>query len=168
MSEGYHKTASLITDVLNEADCSYKTYEHDPVRTSEEAAAIRPEYTIAQGAKALIVRIKRKNFPKDKEKQLVQIVVPGDAKFDPKKVRQELNAKDVRFALEEEVIKITNGVVPGGVPPFGNLFGLPVYADKSLLENEEIIFNAGDRRFSIAMKSEDYLLVVEPEVVEVV
>jgi len=196
MSE-YHQTVARIKDMLDEHAVSYLTYEHEPVRTSEEAAAIRPEYTLTQGAKALIVRIKQKGVrqssglsqevasnsdprkngdnlnssskePKEEEKQFVQIVVPGDAKFDPKKVRQVLNAKDIRFATPAEVSEITNGVQPGGVPPFGNLFGLPMYVEETLLNNDEIIFNAGDRRVSIAMKSIDYLAVVKPTVVAIV
>lgn len=164
----YHKTVQKIKDLLDAAGTAYKCFEHEPVRTSEEAAAIRPEYTISQGAKALIVRIKKKNVSPEEEKQFVQIVVPGDAKFDPKKARAVLDAKDIRFATPEEVGEITGGVVPGGVPPFGILWDLPVYVEETLLNNDEIIFNAGDRSFSIAVKSEDYTKVVAPEVVSII
>jgi len=164
----YHPTVEKITQLLDRHGVEYKTFEHEPVRTSEEAAALRPEYSINQGAKALIVRIKKKGTEKKAEKQFVQIVVPGDSKFSPSKARQALNAKDIRFALPEEVSEITNGVVPGGVPPFGNLFGIEVYVDKTLLDNEEIIFNAGDRSFSIAIRSEDYINIVKPYVVSIV
>lgn len=167
MSE-YHSTVQKIKDLLDQHDVAYKTFEHEAVRTSEEAAAIRPEYSITQGTKALIVRVKKKGLPKEEEKQFVQIVVPGDAKFDPKKARHALDVKDIRFATPEEVSEITDGVVPGGVPPFGNVFGIPVYIDQQCLEHEEVIFNAGDRRYSIALKSQDLLTVVKPEVVEVV
>jgi len=164
----YHPTVEKIKSFLDEHECIYVCFEHGPVRTSEEAAAIRPEYSISQGAKALIVRIKRKNVPKDEQKQFVQIVVPGDAKFDPKKARHALNAKDIRFATPEEVAEITNGIVPGGVPPFGNLFGLEVYAEQTLLDNDEIIFNAGDRSYSIAIRSAAYTKAVQPQIVDII
>jgi len=164
----YHPTVQQIKDLLDQHNVEYKTFEHEEVRTSEEAAAVRPEYNLSQGAKALIVRIKRKNVPPESEKQFVQLVVPGDTKFDPKKARAALDAKDIRFATEDEVFKITTGVKPGGVPPFGNLFGLNVYLDKSLLQHDETIFNAGDRRYSIALKTQDYLKVVNPSVVSIV
>jgi len=160
----YHKTVELIKNLLDEHGVAYKTFEHEAVRTSEEAAAIRPEYSISQGAKALIIRVK----DRENNKSFAQVVVPGDAKFDPKKVRAVLGAKDIRFATPEEVSELTDGIVPGGVPPFGNLFGLTVVAERTLFDNEEIIFNAGDRCFSIAMKSEDYLNVVEPTVAELI
>ena len=95
-------------------------------------------------------------------------MVPGDCKFDPKKAREALHAKDIRFALESEVLEITDGVKPGGVPPFGIIWNIPVFVEESLLENQEIIFNAGDRCFSIAMSSTDYVDVVKPVVVSVV
>lgn len=165
---GYHAVVARIADVLEQEHCSFKTFEHEEVRTSEEAAAVRPGYTLAQGAKALIVRAKLRNVPKEKEKQFVQVIVPGDAKFDTAKLRAVLDAKDIRFATPEEVGEITGGIQPGGVPPFGNLFGLSVYVDDSLLRHEEIVFNAGDRRFSIALRTEDWLRVVSPSVVSVV
>ncbi len=50
------------------------------------------------------------------------------------------------------------------MPPFGNLFELDVVVDPGLMENEEIIFNAGDRSVSIAMKSSDYVSIVNPKI----
>ena len=60
--------------------------------------------------------------------------------------------------------QLTNGVQPGGVPPFGNLFGLEVVVDPQLLQNEKIVFNAGDRSFSVGMKSADYQRIVAPRI----
>lgn len=160
----YHATVARIMELLTKENCTFKTFEHEEVRTSEEAAKVRPGYTLAQGAKALIVRAKLQGG----ERVFAQVVVPGDTKFDTKKVRAALSAKDIRFATEEEVGEITQGIKPGGVPPFGNLFGLRVLVDESLLTHNEIVFNAGDRRFSIALKTDDYSKVVSPEVVSVV
>lgn len=96
------------------------------------------------------------------------LVLPGDQRFDFDKVKQLFEARDIRFATEDEVARTTGGVQPGGVPPFGNLFDLPVIADPKLFENEKIIFNAGDKKFSIAMKSADYQKVVEPKIESIV
>jgi Ala-tRNA(Pro) deacylase len=164
----YHPTVNKIKKLLDTHGCQYKCFEHASVRTSEEASALRPEYTLKQGAKALIVRLTLKGVTQDREKQFVQIVVPGDSKFDVKKAKEVLNAKDIRFATPEEVADITHGILPGGVPPFGSIFGIEVYVDKTLLENEEIIFNAGDRGFSISMLSADYVQIVKPIVVSIV
>ncbi len=159
----YHPLTSKITNLLSENKMWFETFEHAPVTTSEEAAALR-HYSINQGAKALIVRIKRKGG----EKFFVMFVIPGGSKFDQNKAEKLLDAKDIRFATNEELLKITNGVERGGVPPFGNLFNLKVYADKTLFNNEKIGFNAGDRSFSIGMLASDYKKLVNSEVVEIV
>jgi prolyl-tRNA editing enzyme YbaK/EbsC (Cys-tRNA(Pro) deacylase) len=65
------------------------------------------------------------------------------------------------------VVEITGGVKPGGVPPFGNRFGLQVVCDPSLFGNEKIVFNAG-RTTSIGMMSADYRRFVDPVVAEII
>lgn len=159
-----HNTVDTIKNLLEQNNMWYEYMEHEPVRTSEEAAKIREgSYTLSQGTKALIVRVKKNS----KNKFFAMLVIPGDLRFDIKKVKNVVDAKDVRFATEKEVIKITKGVLPGGVPPFGNLFDLKTYLDGKVLEHEKIIFNAGDKKVSIAMKSDDYLKLVSPTRVDI-
>jgi Ala-tRNA(Pro) deacylase len=124
---------------------------------------LRPEFTLHQGAKALIIKAKTESGEK-----FIMLVFPADLKFDNKKVKTILGAKNINFATEEEINNLTNGVQVGGVPPFGNLFNTEVFADEQLFDNEEIIFNAGDRSFSITMKSEDYKTLVNPHVCEII
>jgi prolyl-tRNA editing enzyme YbaK/EbsC (Cys-tRNA(Pro) deacylase) len=160
----YHSVVQKIKDLLTKEKMWFETFEHEPVHTSEEAAKVRTGYSLKQGAKAMIVRVKKSAS----EKFFAMLVVPGNRKFDVEKVKLLFGAKDIRFATEEEVGRVTGGVLPGGVPPFGNLFGLKVVIDPSLFENEKIIFNAGDRSFSVAMKSEDYGKIVSPEISSIV
>ena len=157
----YHEIVLKILDLLRIGGYWFETFEHEPVRTSEEAGRVRTGYSLAEGAKAMIVRVKKSTA----DKSFAMLVLPGDRRFDFAKVKQLFEARDIRFATEEEVIKLTGGVLPGGVPPFGNLFGLPVVADPLLFENEKIVFNAGDRSFSVAMKSADYQKIVGPRIV---
>ncbi len=157
-ADDLHKLTRRIVDLLDEAGCWYETFHHRPVRTSEEAAAARLGYSLNQGAKAIILRVKRTN----KDKFFVMLVFPADRKFDAKRVKAYFGARDIRFATEAEVSALTNGAQPGGVPPFGNLFELPVYAAPELFELERIVFNAGDRRFSLAMRSSDYRRLARP------
>jgi Ala-tRNA(Pro) deacylase len=162
--ETYHPVVAQIISLLEEHYYWFETFEHEPVRTSQEAAKIRSGYSLEQGAKALIIRLK---YSKN-ESKFVMLVLPGDARFDKQKVAEAFKTKDIRFATEAEVGEITSGVELGGVPPFGNLFGLDVIVDPSLLEHEKIIFNAGDRRFSIAMKTDDYVTLVQPKIVRII
>jgi len=160
----YHPVTQQIVDLLIQNDCWHETFEHEAVRTSEEAAATRNDYTLRQGAKALIVRVKKSK----KDKFFAMLVFPADRQFDNRKVKDRFGARDVRFATEDEVNEITGGVKVGGIPPFGNLFEIPVFVDSTLFDNEKIVFNAGDRRFSVGMKSADYRTLVQPELLDLV
>jgi len=163
MSTNYHPLTKKLVDLISKRGFWFETFEHEPVKTSEEASKVRSGYSISEGAKALIMRIKTAQ-----KRDFVMLVVPGDARFDSEKLKAVLTTKDIRFATSDEIDKITSGVKIGGIPPFGNLFGLVVYADENIFAREKIIFNAGDRRFSIAMRSSDYKTIVEPKVVSVV
>lgn len=159
----YHPITQQITSLLQAQHAWYETFEHEPVRTSAQAAELRHGYTLHQGAKAILLRVKIN----ESEKFFVMLVFPGDMQFDKVKVKKFFRARDIRFATEQEVGELTNGILPGGVPPFGNLFNLRVIADPHLFENEKIIFNAGDRSYSVAMLAQDYARIIEPEIVEI-
>ncbi len=159
----YHPTVEKIKGLLTSNSCWFETFEHAPVRTSEEAAKIRTGYSIEQGAKSIIAKVREPG----KGKRFVMFVVPGNKKFDTAKIKNTTGLVDIRFATEEEVSEITSGVLPGGVPPFGNMFSLEVFADKSLFENEKIVFNAGDRSYSVGMKAFDYMKLVTPKVADI-
>src|SRR3989344_8105247 len=118
----YHEITKKITDLLTLNGAWFETFEHEAVRTSEEAAKTRPGYSLQQGAKAMIIRVKKS----EADKKFVMLVFPADLRFDNNKVKTLFDAKDVRFATEEEVTKKTGGVQVGAVPPFGNLFSLEV------------------------------------------
>lgn len=154
----FHPVVQKIKELLESRQIKYDCFEHEPVRTSEEASKIRPGYTLRQGAKALVIKL----YLRSGAEKFVMLVVPGDAKFDSKKVKKLFDARDLRFATEKEVEDVTGGVLMGGVPPFGSFFGLQTYMDLQVEQNERIIFNAGDRKFSIALLTSDYILTENP------
>ena len=128
--------------------------EHDPVYTSEQAAAVRGA-TLKSGAKALVLKAGDGFF---------LVVIPADRKLKSDLVRRALGVKKSRFASREELLDLT-GLEPGSVPPFGSLFGLPTVCDPALGESERINFNAGDHRRSVQMRFEDYLSIESPRLV---
>lgn len=160
----YHPLVNQIIEVLQHQGVRFTTFEHEPVLTSAEAAALRDGYSLHEGAKALIVRGQRA----DGSVVFAMFVLPGDLRFNSKKIKTVWSIKKISLASVEEVARITNGVLPGGVPPFGNLFQLPVWVDRSLLLNKRMIFNAGDRSFSIGMHTADWQKIVQPTVADLV
>ena len=67
-----------------------------------------------------------------------------------------IGAKDITFAQPEVVHKMT-GCLTGAVPPFGKIFGVPLYVDRSLSKQETINFNAGLRTKSMSISYVDYI-----------
>ncbi len=159
MSSNLHPFVEKIRSLLEEKDIKYDFFEHDSVVTSEEAAKVRSGYSLPEGGKALILSV---------DGEFIQIVIPGDKKYSASKLKKLLGIKSIRFAESHELEKITNGMKKGGIPPFGNLFSLPVYADNSVFSNKRIIFNCGDRCASIGMSVEDYKSLVNPKIVDII
>ncbi|HLH62021.1 MAG TPA: YbaK/EbsC family protein [Ktedonobacteraceae bacterium] len=140
-----------ILALLEEHHIPYKLTEHEPVRTSEQAARVRGA-ELKTGAKAMIVRGKDNHY---------LLVLPADKQIDWKRVRAILHVSNLRFATEEEAESVAH-VKMGSVPPFGNILGLPTYFDKGLFENDVVNFNPGSTTHSIAMKSADLRILVSP------
>lgn len=158
-----HPSTQHIIELLKAHGYWYETFQHEPVLTSEEAAKTRPGYTLHQGAKAIVAKVETK----DKVEKYVMLVIPADLRLDSKKVKNALHIRSFRFATEDELGVVTHGVQRGAVPPFGNLFQIEVFVDTQLFDQEKMVFNAGDRRFSVAMKTHDFQTLVQPNKVEI-
>jgi Ala-tRNA(Pro) deacylase len=133
----------------------YEYKEHEEVRTSEEAARARGE-DIKVGAKAMILKC---------DDKFIMLVLSAAKKIDSRRVKDILGVKSLRFATPEEVEQLT-GCVPGGVPPFANIFGLDLIVDKTIPMNEFMAFNAGERTKSLKLKTADYLQLLKPRIEE--
>jgi len=81
----YHETVKKIQDLLRVNNVWFESFEHEPVRTSEEAAMVRPEYAQHQGSKSLIVYVRTIAADAACDKRFVMLVIPGDMQFDKKK-----------------------------------------------------------------------------------
>ena len=144
-----------IKSFLDENNISYEFKEHEPVRTSEQAAEVRGE-DIKIGAKALLLKA---------DKEFVMIVISAAKRIDSKALKKILSVKSLRFATPEEVMGETE-CEPGGVPPFANIFELDMLVDKSIVQNEFMAFNAGERTKSLKMRTEDYVGLLNPRIEE--
>jgi len=142
-----------IIGLLEQGGVEYRAMEHEPVRTSEQAAAVRGT-ALERGAKALVLEC---------GDELVLAVISAASKVDFRALKKALGQKRVQMAPPEKVIAAT-GCEPGGVPPFGNLFDLRVLVDPTLLENEWIDFNAGERTKSVEMRADDFVKLSGAEV----
>jgi prolyl-tRNA editing enzyme YbaK/EbsC (Cys-tRNA(Pro) deacylase) len=155
----YHPVTQKILNLLKQNNIRFEIFHHQPAITSMEASKVRNGYSISQGTKAMIVKLIKNTG----NSLFIMLVLPGNRRFNNKKVKQLMKTKDIRLATQDEISQITDGIQVGGIPPFGNLFDLSVFADPSIFLNEKIIFSAGDRCVSISIKSQDYVSLVKPK-----
>ncbi len=98
--------------------------------------------------------------------KLAMFVLPAPSRVELDKAAGILGAKDVRLAHEEEFAERFPGCEVGAMPPFGNLYDMPVYADKSLVDDETIVFEAGTHTDTMSMTYKDYERLVKPTIAE--
>jgi prolyl-tRNA editing enzyme YbaK/EbsC (Cys-tRNA(Pro) deacylase) len=130
----------------------FKHIHHRPTKTSE-AAALARGVDLSIGGKALVLKI---------DDAFKLCVISAAKKLDSGALKKHFRAKKLRFADRNELKDLT-GLVPGSVPPFGKpLIDLELVIDESILQNQEIAFNAGSLTDSIIMPVQDYLKVANP------
>lgn len=96
---------------------------------------------------------------------LVMIVLPAPAKVDTAKVSEALG-KQVRMAPEREFAPAFPDCEPGAMPPFGNLYDLPVHVDETLGRNERIVFQAGTHTLTMSVSYADFERLASPNVAD--
>ncbi len=148
---GGNEVYEQILAMLKGNHSEFESYEHESVKTSEEAAKIR-NTPLHEGAKALVM------FADNKP---IMLTLPADLKVDTNMFKKSFDVRDLRMATPDEVKKIT-GVPIGAVPPFGHIFSMPLYMDEAMKENEQIVFNAGLHTKSVRMKEKDFEKVAHP------
>jgi Ala-tRNA(Pro) deacylase len=92
-------------------------------------------------------------------------VLAASQHVEMRELRHVLGAKHIRLAKEEEFQELFPGCELGAMPPFGNLYGLPVFVDEILTQDKEIAFNAGTHSELVRMSYADFERLVQPKVV---
>ncbi len=91
-------------------------------------------------------------------------VLPADYLINLDILAYFLNDPNLRLATERELGELFPECELGAMPPFGNLFHLPVLVDTSVAEQEFIVFNAGTHRDVIHMHYGDFRRLVDPAI----
>ena len=92
-------------------------------------------------------------------------VLSADHHIDLEKAEQAIG-KAVSLDKEQQFKPLFPDCAAGAMPPFGNLYGLPTYVDKTLAEQDYIVFEAGTHTDAIKMTYRDYEKIVKPRVVD--
>jgi Ala-tRNA(Pro) deacylase len=98
--------------------------------------------------------------------EMVMLALPAPYQVDLEKAAAALGVDEVRLAEEEEFEDSFPDCEVGAMPPFGNLYGVPVYVEKTLAEDETIVFRSGTHTETMSVTYTDFERLVEPIVVQ--
>lgn len=90
------------------------------------------------------------------------LVLPADAIVDFGEVRRLLGLTAIGLTPEPELAVLFPDCELGAMPPFGNLFNMPVLMDEKLAAAEFMAFAAGTHRDVIHMSVADFHKLVNP------
>lgn len=100
---------------------------------------------------------------KDPDGKYIMSVVPANYQIDMDMISGHYGKK-LELASEEDFHRLFPGCETGAMPPFGNLFGLPVFVSQSLAKSQEIAFNAGNHRELLQMEFDEFKRLVNPTI----
>jgi Ala-tRNA(Pro) deacylase len=146
-----------LKSFLDSQNVRYMVISHSPAYTAAEIAA-RAHIPGKELAKTVIVWI---------DGDLAMAVVTASQHVHLATLKAATFAKNVHLATEGEFQERFPDCEVGAMPPFGNLYGMPVFADESLSRDKEIAFNAGSHRELVRIAWSDFQRLVQPTVLKI-
>jgi Ala-tRNA(Pro) deacylase len=149
-----------LINLFNRNGARFRVMDHVAEGRTDLASRIRGN-TLAQAAKAMVLRVKRSK----NDDRFFLAVVPGNCKVDMKAIKS-LAGGDAMFARPQIAEELT-GCVLGSVPPVSFHPELTVLFDERLLQEDELVFNSGRLDKSIFINREDFLISTSPELAKI-
>jgi Ala-tRNA(Pro) deacylase len=143
-----------LREFLDKNRIKYTLITHSPAYTAQEIAAMA-HIKGRELAKTVIVKV---------DGTLAMAVLPASFQVDLDLLRMAAGASAVSLATEAEFRNRFPGCETGAMPPFGNLFNMPVYVAEQLTRDDEIAFNAGTHSELVRLAFDDYARLVKPVV----
>ena len=150
--------ATKLKAFLDSRGIRYVSLKHSMAFTAAEVA----ESAHVKGrdfAKTVIVKL---------DGAMAMVVLPATRRIVIHDLRELLATEHVRLATEAEFKGAFPDCEVGAMPPFGNLYSMPVYVAACLADEPEIAFNAGTHTEVITMSYEDFEQLANPTVLDFV
>jgi len=145
--------AGNLKTLLEKEGVKYTTINHSKTYTAMETA----EAAHVKGkemAKSVVLKVDGK---------LAMAVLPATQKVHVERLRKASGARNVEIAREQDFLGDFPGCELGAMPPFGNLYGMDVFVDPHLAEDDEIAFNAGSHSEVMWIRYRDFERIAHPK-----
>ncbi len=141
---------------LDENKVRYVTISHSSAYTAQEIAAAThiPGKSMAKVVMAKV------------DGRMTMVVLPAAYRVDLNLLKKATGASTVELATEGDFKPLFPDCETGAMPPFGNLYGLPVIVAESLTGTKEIAFNAGTHTEVVKLDFADFERLVKPNVLK--
>jgi Ala-tRNA(Pro) deacylase len=146
-----------LKEFLNGQHIKYVVINHSPAYTAQEIAAMA-HVRGKELAKTVMVKLDGK---------LAMAVLPASLKVNIDRLQEASGADQAEVAGEKEFKDLFPDCEIGAMPPFGNLYGMGVFASHKLAADEEIAFNAGSHTELIRMAYKDFERLVKPKIANI-
>jgi Ala-tRNA(Pro) deacylase len=146
-----------LREFLESHDVEYEVQDHPEGYTAQQVA----QAVHVKGrdvAKVVIIR---------SGDQFHMLVLPAVCNVNLERLGPELGVQGARLATEEEFKSLFPGCETGAMPPFGNLFNVPVAVDQSLTAEKKIVCQAGNHRQTVSLNFTDFERLVRPKIVSI-
>jgi Ala-tRNA(Pro) deacylase len=145
-----------LKEYLKSQNVKYVSIVHSEAYTAQEIAQ---SAHIPGGELAKTVMVK-------KDGKMAMAVLPASHKVSFSLLRAGSGASNLELASEQEFRDRFPDCELGAMPPFGNLYGMEVFVEEALAQDEEIAFNAGSHIELIKLSYADFSRLVKPKVVK--
>lgn len=146
-------TCKLI-DYLDENNVRYFVINHSSAYTASEIAA-SAHVKGQELAKTVVVKI---------DGQMNLLILPAKYKVNFDLLKKHTASEEIELAGEEEFSELFPDCLTGAMPPFGNIYGMKTFLDKTLTYDENIAFNAGNHSQLIRLSLQDYVDLTKPDI----
>jgi Ala-tRNA(Pro) deacylase len=143
-----------LKEFLDGRGAKYVSIQHSTAYTAPEVAE-SAHIAGSDFAKTVIVKI---------DGEMAMVVLPANRKIVLSDLRDMLVGEKVELATEDEFQSRFPDCELGAMPPFGNLYGIPIYVDARLaMDADEIAFNAGSHTDAVRMPYAEFERLTQPE-----
>ena len=135
-----------LAEFLGARQAKYQVVTHPGAVTAQEQAAV--SHTPGSSmAKVLVVK-ERDGY--------VMAVLPACCALDLNRLKGLIGHGPVRLATVEEMRGAIPDCAPGAIPPFGSLWGLRTFVDRTMMNVRDITMPAGDVATAIRMEASEF------------
>ncbi|MBB1087142.1 YbaK/EbsC family protein [Lysobacter sp. SG-8] len=145
--------APRLHNLLDARHAHYTTHPHERTLTAHETAEAT-HVSRSLFAKTVMLKV---------DGRLAMMVMPASYRVDLLRLSRALGEAEVELAEEAEFRNAFPDCEVGAMPPFGHLYGMPVYVDSRLARQADIAFNAGTHTEAVSMPYDEFEKLAEPE-----